>query len=937
MTITINGISYSIPYPIGVTLTHEGGLDQANVTIKHIKQKDPFDPFTRVSFLDRWWVIGNDHVVDEIYSGTYTHTVMLLEATKELERVVCGAKTYTRPLKTELVYVSALDSKRAETYIGDYVDPDSEDSGYVGPNVDWATPYTGNSITIRGAYGTSWNTAEVDDSGATRYGTYVKYSVNDQEPIEIPVDGSVTINLSLGDRLRIIYYYAVFFGNDVFSVIKSYTEYLLYYAPGFDISRSQLAVKSVVDDFLAAAEPIRTDMDQRYIHVTDIEGCIDTSLTECPEISCANCSTLKEQMDQFAKILHAKVKMDINVDGVGLIYFVPLTSLDMASIKGTRIDTQYAFSSEKFAGRVQTNAANFVINNKGEGTMMEPFGYNTNLIQKTLRCSDNEARIGDETGEIETAMPIRRVNKLVITKPIGGETLDLTRYVNEEAVYLGLSSFEGEKSRCFSLYYTQGQHNIKGLFVKEANAISDILSDYTIENIWKDAGGTSTWEASEYKDALIYVEYEPYMNIRLVNSRVDGKGGLTTYVANQSANEVDRDALGDFMRGTAEQMASADKTRTYIFRSLSDLPTVGTMFDENNVISALSFEIYPYFVKATLNISEHYNKFGQYVEVPSAVRQYEVDVKNVRERSVLYTDVCTVSFNPQGLTSTTLATTVAEEIIAGVAGNDPLSGYDNRASAADVETYAEVNGVRHKLQSLSMPVNSFAFGNSLAFVIPFKDNFSAGTYAVAASSTYNAQNYAQYADSYGSVDLVSVKIYDDFAATNNTNRVAVGRKIPLSVDTTVNRGSLLINTSNGSPSNDPALLVLKKDSREKIIFTYQILLQGEDGIIIGQDLAKMCPLVKNYRGVSVEDARLCLFGNGEDIPYLDPVLGTARSRSNAEYAVAFSGNVVSLADGKILQRHSAWAIFRGDRFILGSNSPLVIGGARNLYFNFTHT
>lgn len=932
MTITINEKSYNIPFPIGVTLTHEGGLDQANITIKHISQKDPFEPNTRVKFLDQWWAIGNDQVVDEIYAGKYTHTIMLVEVTKELERVVCGAKTYTRPLKTNYTPVSVtptyLKTMWTSTAPNKTTVEVDEGEALGRPKNKLKSPISATSLTIQSADSIEWEASILENKDKQ-----ASYSFDGDE--FTTVTGTETIDISGRPTVWVRYSTTQEATNQGVQLYLRYdTTFRIVNLP--TATKNHMKVFDVVSDFLATAEPIRTDMESRYRHVTSVDGCIDTALTECPEISCANCSTLKEQLDQFAKILHAKLKMDINIDGIGLIYFVPLTSLEKATINGTRISAQYNFSSEKFAGRIQTNAANLVISNKGEGTMTEPFGDSSNLIQKTLRCADGNARIGDETGEIETALPIRRVNKLIITKPIGGETLDLTQYVNEEAVYLGLSSFEGEQSRCFSLYYTQGQANIKGLFVKEANAISDALSDYTIENIWKEAGGTSTWDASEYKDALVYVEYEPFLNIRLVNSRVDGKGGLATYVANQAANEMDRDALGDFMRGTAEQMASADKTRTYLFKSLADLPKVGTMYDDNNVISAISFEVYPYFVKATLNISEHYNKFGQYVEVPSAVRQYEVDVKNVRDRSVLYTDVCTISFTPSSETDNSLLTRTAKDLIVGVAGNDNISEAALRASAADVETYAEVDGVRTLLQSLSMPVNSFAFGNSIAFIIPFKDNFSAGPYAAVAKSTYNAQNYAQYVDVYGDVDLASIKVYDDFSARSSTNRVSVGRRIPLSVGETVSKGTLLIDTASGSESLDPALLVLKKDSRERIIFTYQLLFQGNDGIIIGQDLAKMSPLVKSYKGMTVDDAQVYLFGDGDDTPYLDPILGSTKEKSSYEYEVEMSENVVSIANGRTLPSHSAWAIFRGNRFIMGANTPLPLAGSRKLYFNFKH-
>ena len=112
-------------------------------------------------------------------------------------------------------------------------------------------------------------------------------------------------------------------------------------------------------------------------------------------------------------MLHAKVKM-ANINGIWVIYYIPLTQNVTATIQGTLIGDDTSFDGAKYAGRIITNAANLVIDNTAEGAISDPCGNSKDMPNsdfiggRTLRCADNQARINAETGEIATVLPIRK-------------------------------------------------------------------------------------------------------------------------------------------------------------------------------------------------------------------------------------------------------------------------------------------------------------------------------------------------------------------------------------------------------------------------------------------------------------------------------------------------------------------------------------------------
>ena len=963
MNITISGTTYDASLPVGGTITHEGGLDQANIVIRHISKQDAFLPFTEVEFLGQWWVIARDDVVRERYIGRATHTIMLVEATKRLERVICGAKTFSRPLVPVYPQRQATPKYYKLTLSPEDMYEVSEDEMHTTPDVGYTSPQIkGGTVTVEGADLITWNNKSLVDTNMRRENKTVAISANGTDYTDVGGSQEAQIGTANLEKLYIRYrqYYSPV--NDPGQpLFVDETLYVIEFVSQVQ-AKDPFTIWEVTERLLVTATPTTDATERAYFHSTTVTGAIDTKTITSPGFSFANGASLKENLDQIAKVLHAKVKMT-KVGGAWNVYYIPLTKNETATVQGTLIGDETSFDSAKYAGRVITNAANLVVDNTEEGGISDPCGNRKEggyIGARTLRCSDSQARINEDTGEISTILPIRKITKVTMYVPSNSEAssykapVDITDRVIEEAEYKALSDYTAsEYNKGHYLYYRQGAKNIWGLFFKPNETyVPDAMKKYAIVNIYNDkkpAASPSLSSFDNYADIAFNVEYEPYMDLMLMNSREDGKGGTVDYIANQAANEVDKDALADFARGTIEQMASDSPKKTYLMPSLSSVPEVGTMFDETHYITEVSFQIYPYFVKCTLSIAEHYNRLGEHVEVANAVRQYEVDANNVYNRNVLYTDVCNVSVgladptaSPPLLNGTGRANMLRHLVDR---ANNPYYHSDLRLSVAEIDTlngYHQRNvlpdaGTVDTLQRIMLPVASFGFGNSLVFVIPFEDNFLAGTYAshegLSSGTNYNLQYFLQYGDAYGDVDFISLKLRNGLSISSDAAMRDAGRALPNSVAGMpgVVLGDIGARTASGRP------VIVYKDGRERIVFVYQVLFQSDCGIIIGSDFASWCPLVRDYSTGEYLGGATMRFYRAANV--LDPIKGTTLQGDYASFIeadITTSGIAYVQATGYI-EEHQSWAIIKNGKFMLGGNFNLYNYSQNGrIYFNTLH-
>lgn len=958
---------YHVTLPCQRVDTHEGGLNTASVEIRHITRKEPFEPFSFATFDGETWVVDSDQVTYEPMIKRYTHNVSLCEEAKYLEKLICGAKTFSKPKNGEIVDVETALAVKKVTKYKPSVGPLTVESETEYPQTYWpeinhvyTTPSIGKEFTVR-----SYKTVFPDASFVADYTHTIYYSVTNGGTTVS--SGSTTkteeeIKLTdLPDGAVITLIYQEIHSQTISGYnIRQDTEYTFTIGvkeSAAELIRKPLTVFEVANRLVYTyeAHTMREEPEIRIsgMGVDWVGGDMvlrQADDIECPEMSFTSGASLKENLDQLGVILHAKVRMKNKV-----VYFERLTKQEQSALPKTEIDGADSFTSEKYGGEVQTFAQNVVNYNDGTGTV-------TNLFAKTLRTEEGSVRIGDNDSFISTEFPIEKIVKVIFVKVQEGDNgalnvteQDITDKVVESTYYNTLSSYSGTLCKAQYIYYKQGQPNIKGLFFKASTLMSGTgLDKYAIQNV------IGTTANLTYKDLLFKVTYIPICNIRASVPRPDGKGGRASFPLNQSESRTDANRIGRKMYATAVQLTSNSPQKTYIVPTGGTLPTVGKRFDKDNYISQMAVQHFPTYTKCTISISENYNRLSDYVAVPQAVRQYEIDINNVQERHVLYKDWCVIGFSEPKRESVVNQCCIDKKKRQALIV-DPFTGTtaDMRAKAAVAITYSAPE-LQHGISRLDkpagaiasclFPVISIGLGNSLLFSFRYSDNFSAGSKAVyspgivegtidGVSRKFNEQQYVTYSDRYGNAELLEFGLVFGGGTTED---VEVGRALPEKI------AAALVMESNfawsGGSEKDNSWFSgmqqkvhLCKDSRETIIVEYQLLFGSEDGVIIGVDYCETNPLVR----MNSESATswLCFYDH-----YIDPVQGTTEVPESAVYKcnLAPGNNYLKPELGFSLPNHKAWAIVRGGKFLLGQNSPWQTEGEGNdvtpkkLYFDFCH-
>lgn len=957
---------YHVTLPCQRVDTHEGGLNTASVEIRHITRKEPFEPFSFATFDGETWVVDSDQVTYEPMIKRYTHNVSLCEEAKYLEKLICGAKTFSKPKDGERVDAETALAVKKVTEYKLSTGPLTIESETEYPQTYWSeinhvytTPSIGSEFTVR-----SYKTVFPGASYVADYTHKIHYSVTNggtevaSGSTEKTEDEIKLTDLPNGAVITLIY-------QEVHSqMISGYnirkdTEYTFTigvkkYAA--ELIRKPLTVFEVANRLVYTyeAHTMREEPEIRIsgMGVDWVGGDMvlrQADDIECPEMSFVSGASLKENLDQLGVILHAKVRMKNKV-----VYFERLTKQEQSTLPKTEIDGADSFTSEKYGGEVQTFAQNVVNYNDGTGTV-------TNLFAKTLRTEEGSVRIGDNDSFISTEFPIEKIVNVVYVHKVqtdSGEKTqedDITDKVVESTYYNTLSSYNGTLCKAQYIYYTQGQPNIKGLFFKASTLVSGTGFDkYAIQNV------IGTTADLTYKDLLFKVTYIPICNIRASVPRPDGKGGRASFPLNQSESRTDANRIGRKMYATAVQLTSNSPQKTYIVPPDGTLPTVGKRFDKDNYISQMAVQHFPTYTKCTISISENYNRLSDYVAVPQAVRQYEIDINNVQERHVLYKDWCIIGFSEPQRESVVNQCCIDKKKRQALIV-DPFAGTtaDRRAKAAVAITYSapelqygisRLDKPAGAIASCLFPVISIGLGNSLLFSFRYSDNFSAGSKAVyspgivegtidGVKRKFNEQQYVTYSDRYGNAELLEFGLVFGGGTTED---VEVGRALPEKIAAAKVDASEFARSGGNEKDNSwfsgmQQKVHLYKDSRETIIVEYQLLFGSEDGVIIGVDYCETNPLVR----MNSESATswLCFYDH-----YIDPVQGTTEVPESAVYKcnLAPGDNYLKPELGFSLPNHKAWAIVCGGKFLLGQNFPWQTEGEgenvtpKKLYFDFCH-
>lgn len=917
--------------PLTLQNTLNDTLDSAQVSLHNMKRSEPFEPMTdaviTVNGVDTAYKVAGDEVLEVFGAGRFSHTVTLIEYTKEEERLIMEAKAFTRPKIPDYsdgqtdVTVYLWEEDTALGTDGTLIGSDTS-SAFASPILKGggavAIPAISGILenTLAG-YGTNaeasyWhitvfrsespqNVASMEQAGALVY-TSDSSQTTEREAIDLSESG--------------FYYFRYNYRNDS----KYYSAMWQVSVVANPVARAPYTVRKVVDTLLTVCEPLRVGDDPRY-RLEVKAGQMAVFSQDAPEFHFSNSRTLWENLREVGKYIHAIPRLVPRV-GYTAVQFDELGGNQNADTsKGRRVSGSASWDISTYASGLETMAANLITaENDAQSTICEPFGKGW----KSLRTASETARIQEGTANIETAYPIESVSRVLVYFQYGGKTYqgDITPYVFEKADYDLLSSYTGQypNSKCFALYYARGSQNISGLWYKPNDEVASSLNafqNYAIANICTAATGCSLniFKQLTYPDICVRVEYIPTITARIHAYKPDAKSGGGFLSDGQAANRLSAKALGEHLRGQLAMLPSASKSCAWLFKDAGSIPEPGKLID-GQYISVVTARIYPAYCEAQIDTVKGYNELGSYVELPTAFRQYEIP--DSLERFTVLDEFVYISETAEADDADTIC---SEQLKAAVA--DALDGVTGtiarRVSLASVTTTDDAGAVI--AADVLCPVMSLSVGNAVCFSFRMQDNYSAGNQSAKGGKQYRMTQAVPYGDKYyGTAERLKFALY---ASATSTGVIAGAHAFPATDSASIALGEAMASTG-AKP------LKWYKDSAEIGNVSYQLHAMTRDGFIIGDMMMAHCSAV---RAVDETESPVLYYYAEE----LNPMTGT--NGTETALGKADSVGAVSDSDGWRIacvtveppEGFKSWAIKRGGDFLIGKNSGIV---PKNIYLNF---
>ena len=854
--ILIDDVDYtnSCALPFKEQYVLDSALDNGVLTIPMIARKEIFKPFTKVQITrdnDTYtMLVASDKVTEIVASGKYTHDLVLIEETKSLEKKVVDTNTTTQPLVHNYISEDNLGVLVQCTYTTAPPQKDYYYNNLISPIFEKAEKITFPSVlswfnnstsaykpTIVNIYNYWWILKVTDENGNIIY----DFSHLDYPSSSYATQTHILENLSTGQYS--VEYKIMGADDQTAHAQDNFSFSIVEKAP----IRHNKSITDVVNRLLAITETMRASETPKLVfneeqatfyNQRDEDG---EPIYPAPEFAMTK-STLRECLDQVGSYIHSIVRLNGNEIVFDKLGGTTKTTLDEDYIGGYE-----TLDSEQYASQLDSIVSNLVnIDDASQGTIIEPFRD----AYKTVRAESGTIRINDTNAIISTDYPIEKIYKLVCGYIKINNTNyyvgDITPYVYESAEYKLLSSTGGifPYSKGYAITYTQGEKNITGLTFKLPNPISSIFSNQAILNIISQKIGQpiqTLFNVQNITELNFQLIYYPSTTARVKQSKTnitDFDSELTS-IYNQSANKVDSRAYGENLKGTIARLGNIEKFITFTTKNTNNLLEVGNYViidNEDYYIATLDIENQIDHIKYTVGLSKDFNALSKYIGIKNNIRLYEVSEKQSVERYVTYEDYCVIgnaisSDNKQLIRPASIMNSV-RQFNGFIGGNYPVS-------VARLKGY-DIDG--NSLAQVDLPVFSLGVGNSVWLGCKYEDNYNAGNQSKVGTnetgaSYYRVQDYARYTDNWGELETLDLQMYDYLDLIDNFDEaIQVGNSLP---------------TSSLTPVKDPILstgndnLVIKKDNREQINFSYQLHFVTNNGIIIGSELAQGNYLVTN--------------------------------------------------------------------------------------------
>lgn len=933
---------FAVPYGDGIEKTLDETLDRAYIEVINDKREDPYEPFTPVYAYGLYWFVADDvSTFKKMVGGDkmFNHQITLTEPTKWLERFMVGTKTVTQPVLKEYQRNPVIPTQYSiETYYYDWLKiegiPNEDEPrlpGVIGllrtiefiglgfkfpqllniaPLVDYThLPITETYYSIK----------------IFRDGVYLK-SLSPGELVSDFKAGNYTIYLCIAYELTSEYETVVheyYYGEYSFSVMAG------------KLSTNPIDLLTVSEDLLSTVEPLHFGENPRFV-LSDaakdkLRGII------APEFTFTS-ATLRECLDQVAKYVNCITRLTVD-PYASTVYTIDLDQfeigVDAKMPKDFPDGIVSSRSIEQYASALDSVVENMTVHNDG-GAISDP--GNDAFI--TLRTESADYRITEASGFVPTAFPIERLDKVEVGVRQGStdtyKIYDITKYMFEASEYRTLSSYRDVYpfSKCFALCYTLGSKNITGLNFEVPSAVWQLLKKPAIVNIINHAAeGEETYDTLTFPDLLFRVTYVPVVSARVRARRNDVKTE-SVLNSNQASAKIDAQAYGRALRGELCRIGNNEKTLQY--RSLlydTELPECGQTYGDGYYISAVKAQINAGKMDVDISLTKDFNRLSSFIGVRQNIRIEEISKSLAYNRYIIAEDslIITTDENRQtkdeSIATKAFLPWILKLFLEGKRKERPqfcvmcspkitITDANGAMKTADIDTYR-------------LPVYAFGQGTSLAFTFGFADNYSAGPSSASdsynfdenAGKWYQLQTYNRYCDLFGRFDYLGFSIVSEStASTSYDTEKKEADAIP--IDQGYNLGTKIVSCQN-SP------YIIKKDARERIAFTYQVNLMGENGIIVYSNFSEnMFSTAGTAHFVFLKSGKLSSIISKTPSFDDDDVYTLQVIEDNGYF------KAVELGEGETAKEdYEAWFVMDGDENILfGANQKTKKGEGKTVYF-----
>lgn len=942
LRIEIGGVDYSehLSFPFVLQDTGNEQLKTAIVTLSNMPTDAKFPPFTAVNLCGGKYeyVIANDSVKEVFGRKRWNHELTLIDSTKATERVLMEAKAFTQPLVLDYL----ANQQKASCFQAIIVnDEGAYDIGidelmnYEITNNTFVTPSQAPTI------GESYRAFAIDEfcndkrtAQSYKINVSVYYSPNTIITPDIAKNETPLFSKALANPQE--YFYLddsvisesgiyTFIYDAVYRYTTTSQNRIVFVIPISFVNARKIkkpyTLYEVLEILLETAEPLRRGLDvPRYTLNLTQEQEKQFKAMSAPELHFSNGRSLFENLAEIGKFIHCVPR----VDNSFRVSFKDLGATEYADLsKAQKFGRSEQFNAADYASTLESNFANLInTDDETEGSVTEP--YTDGFI--TLRSAD--VGIKENTSFIPTRFPIAKI-KSVKLRWHGDttKTADITKYIFEQSEYDMLSNFSGiyPFSKTYALYYSMGSKNIDGLWYRVEDASFTLLNSfkkYAIENIVEEALGVSISSVKQlYLNLSFQVTYIPIINGRARQERVETvKNGKFVIAHNQSANKMSARAFGENLRGKIAMMANASESLMYMFKSLSDVPRAGLLYDDTSYISNVTTRVFPHFCIAQIDLSENFNDLGAYVELKNDIRQYEIPQGETR--LTLLEEYCVIGNAEVSDTDTICRNPMKFDVIGSFEANEtPVD-----VSAVLAQTFDE--DMKKISDVFTLPVYSTAVGNSVYFGFAFDDNFSVGVKSVPLSNVlYRGIEHVNYGDPlFAEAKYLNFSLVTKCKDKSGVTPLDVSNSLPSGVSVA---GDESLATTAGAP------IVWNKDSADIGNVAYQLHFVTNDGYVIGSELAKMMSFIRTSGGNS-ERAK-CYFYDHR----INAITGDSGESIEDGCVAICDIELTALANKpefsiRILYppyfQYQSWVIKRSDnKCIIGKNAKTI---PEKIYFNF---